>query len=1287
MPDAAAGFVYASAGLLSPRVLSEALSDVPRSAQFAAGTFAPPRGRPPSQADQASNIETAFSLATDRFDAVREGLDALGVADLRERWLLPLLHLLDFDPQYQRAHLPANPEDRRSFAISHLGWQDEEAPPLVLDRDLDRAHDELQEFLVRSAEHTWGLASDGVELRILRDFHHSRLKAFVAFDLAGLFEARDFAAFRALYRLAHASRFVRSESGDTPLEGLFKESVREGVQVGRDLQPQIRTAIEALGTGLLTPALAETLGDGVVARRFYAELLRVVYRMLFMLFAEQRRMLPPDGVFADTYSLTRLRDLAERGQSDPRHEDLWEGLKASFRLLQSGSQAAGVFAYDGRLFEERETPIATAGSIANRHVLRAVKALTTVEIGGLRQYVDYAHLGVEELGAVYESLLPYALRLTVTPLRTTDGHTVPGGSVYLDPVSTERADLGAHYTRPELVDFVLELSLDRLIAERLQAAAVDHEAREAALLGIRVLDPACGSGAFLVGAIDRLAAALAAEREGVAKPTERGLQDARRDVLQHCIYGVDKDLFAVELCKVALWIHCAVKELPLTFLDHRIQHGDSLVGWPLLDIPAEIPEAAFDAPSGANREVRLFLASAQRHNEMVLAGQGELYEPPPMPRLVVDFPDLAAEEERIPSDVARKAELLEEYMKSATYERWRRAADVWTAAFFWGPASGPPPTTQDYRLALGDDVAGGLADAASAITDAFPAFHWALRFHGVRETGGFDCILGNPPWEQFENREDEWFAIRAPEVASLAGARRKAAIEALATDDPELFSQWQIAAMANVRLAEYSRNCGRYTAPGGKANTYLLFTELAARMLQRGGRAGLIVKTALAVDNGPQAVFQRLLESGQVEELHDIVNGGPTGTDLVFTGVDAKERFAVVALRGQREPNGFEATLMNWNVTEATTRPRQHFTPEMLSALNPHTRSLTSFRRAAELEVALAIHRRLPILDFEDGGANPWGLKYATLFNSTTDSDKFHRREDLEGEGWVLGDDKIFRLEQGTGGSGGQLALPALERADQLDLPTTGAITECCPVYEGQLAHRYDHRAKTYEGYLGRNKYGHAPGIPQPTGQQQADPCFEIEPRYWMARDVAERRIRQAVGDRMTLGFRDVGAPWRNQRSAKAALLPRYPVTDTLPVLGVEEAVALEFTALFNSTPFDFLVRGHMPGAHVKTTWMLSQVAAPVPGLDRRIGEAARKLSLTSYAVARLFNTEPHPWDPEERYALDVAVDAMVAHAYGLTKAHYEIILDSFEVMAREQIRVYGHYKFKEDCLDAYDHV
>src|SRR5690606_12423996 len=238
-----------------------------------------------------------------------------------------------------------------------------------------------------------------------------------------------------------------------------------------------------------------------------------------------------------------------------------------------------------------------AATCSNRHLLDAMRALTTVEIGRVRQYVDYRHLGVEELGSVYESLLNYTIRIADEPGQQ-DGIPHRAGQGFLAPLSTERAELGAYYTPPRLVDLTLSKALDGLIEQRLDAHPGDPEAQEAALLDLRVIDPACGSAAFLIGAIDRIAQALADVRTGGQPVTDADLQRARRDVLQHCIYGVDVDPFAVELAKVALWIHCTVGDLPLGFLDHKIVCGNSLVGWPMFDLPDEIPDAAYDIPSG-----------------------------------------------------------------------------------------------------------------------------------------------------------------------------------------------------------------------------------------------------------------------------------------------------------------------------------------------------------------------------------------------------------------------------------------------------------------------------------------------------------------------------------------------------------------------------------------------------------------------------------------------------------------------------------------------------------------
>jgi Eco57I restriction-modification methylase len=799
-----------------------------------------------------------------------------------------------------------------------------------------------------------------------------------------------------------------------------------------------------------------------------------------------------------------------------------------------------------------------------------------------------------------------------------------------------------------------------VIEERLAEAGPDPTERERALLDITVLDPACGSAAFLIAAVDRLATALAdVRREGGLGAGDE--QSARRDVLQHCIYAVDKDETAAELAKVALWIHCAVKDRPLTFLDHRIQHGDSLVGWPLLGrMPRTVPDGAFDATSKDDEQGKAARKAWKERNQEVRDPRfGE--EPPPAPDPHLEPPPLVAAPEESPSDVHAKAAAWHDWRQSVDVRRLESAADLWTAAFLWRPDAGAAPTSVEYWAAI-DGQTVSQREEAGRVASEIPFFHWSLRFPDIRERGGFDCVIGNPPWKQYKPDEREWFASRAPEIAALSSGDRKKAIDALAEKNPALDNAWRRHQAAIDRLAEFARHGGRYTPSGAEANTYLLFAELVADIVRSGGRAGILLKSQLALDKSAQGIFQPLLAEGRVAELHDIVNGGPTGTNVVFPSVDAKERFSVVGFTGRRtDADGFDATVMNWNVEEAATRIPRRFTRQTLATLNPRTKSLTSFRRNEELEVALDIHRRLRTLDFDEGGENPWGIAWVTLFHSSGANRKglFHKREDLEADGWTLGRDKVFRRD-------GDVALP---------------------LYEGQLVNRWDHRAKTYEGYTGDNKYKPAPGIPETSDAQKANPDFEVEPRYWMHKPIVEERLTARVGDRVMLGFGNTGRAWREQRSAAGALLPRAPATHGLPLLAVAQSHALEFAAVFNSTVFDFRARGGMPGPNLGLAWMLSQIAAPEPGLDPRVAENSARLSLTSRSIAKLFDREPYHWLPDERYRLDVEIDALIALAYGLDREAYEIVLDSFEVMARMQTAGHGYYKLKEDCLAAFERL
>lgn len=494
-------------------------------------TFTDLAGVAPTKAQLASDQEAAFrtgvALWSAYADELKQGMD---ISRIRERLVLKLLDLLGFDPVYQRSKLHAGGQ---TWDISHLGWNGEDAPPIhtVGAIDLDgrnerrrSPHEELQGYL-NAVPARWGILTNGRVLRLLRDYHHTRSRGYIEFDLAAIFEAASWPDFLALWRLCHASRFqpavtteaiIRPDTSDeeagsddddgdstavvddgvrTLLEVLYAKAVSAGVAAGRRLQPQVRAAISSLANGLIdaNPELRSQLEmNPDIGRDLYRELLTVLYRILFLLFAEQRGMLQDaDPLYKDSYSLSRLRTIATEGRAEPRRMDLWEGLKTTFQLFSHETDAAvlGVYPYNGFLFDHTRTPLTSNARIANLYLTAAIEALTTVQTGKVSLHIDYRNLGVEELGAVYESLLDYTLTIA-TNAESVDGRIVHPGEAYLAPLSIERADLASYYTPIDLTDLLLTRTLDPLIERTLAGVGDDPVAQVEALLDLKVVDPA-----------------------------------------------------------------------------------------------------------------------------------------------------------------------------------------------------------------------------------------------------------------------------------------------------------------------------------------------------------------------------------------------------------------------------------------------------------------------------------------------------------------------------------------------------------------------------------------------------------------------------------------------------------------------------------------------------------------------------------------------------------------------------------------------------------------------------
>ena len=845
--------VDTSGGLIARQLLTGLRRERCGDPIAAPASFVVGDGPRPTAKEHAADVDLALQTLATRWDNVKDGLAEMDTTRIRERWLLPLLRELGFAPVFLRGGLLAG---GARFTVTHRGWEAEGAPPMLLaGGDLDaRAagggrgpHDELQAFLNASEEHRWGIVVSPTRLRIVRDYHHRRTRGYVEWDLDAIFETRSYPDFLCLYRLAHASRFVPGEDGDDPLEAIHQRSLDAGVTIGRQLQPQVHRALETIANGVADAELLEALRDPARARAFHRELLVFLYRVLFLLFAERRGLLPNSGIYAESYAVSRLRELAGQGAHavEPRRGDLWEGLKVTFRALGGdGAEAIEAFPFDGPLFNATRTPTLSAARCENRVLLRAIDALTSVQIEGVRQHVNYGDLGVEEIGSVYESLLDYL-------------PTVNSGRIELRPVSEERSDLGSYYTPRELVELVLSKSLDRVIAERLDAAGDDPKAREAALLEITVIDPACGSAAFLITAVDRLALALAeVRRQG--RPDDRDLRQARRDVLQHCIYAVDKDETAVELAKVALWIHCAVEDRPLTFLDHRIQHGDSLVGWPLLGpLPARDPGRRVRIeverqPRGEARAARL--ARAQPRAPALLRGPGAP-EPRPTPRATRRGGSRGGLGRRRPGQ-GRGVCRLSRFRAGKTFRARGGRLDLGVPLVRGGRRGADDArilarTTRRACGASRRDRAAGRAGAVLPLGAAVPGDPRARRLR-LRDR--------QPAVGAVQSREQEVVRVRAPRSPRCRAqsgrrrSRRSPRARSSAARGVATVCQRPTTAWANGR-----GNPGAYPPGGGSRTRTCCSPSTPPTLLRPGGRAGVLLKSAArAGHRRRRRVFRRL---------------------------------------------------------------------------------------------------------------------------------------------------------------------------------------------------------------------------------------------------------------------------------------------------------------------------------------------------------------------------------------------------------------------------------------------
>ncbi len=1174
----------------------------------------------------------------------------------------------------------------------------------------------------------WGILTNGGVWRLYDHRARPRASGYFEADLAELLAPGNEDGLRVFHLLFQRDSFVLQKGAKTTfLEAALEEGRRYEQRVAEDLSGVV---FERVFPNLVQ-AVADATDKSLAEVREAA--LIFLYRLLFVLYAEDRGLLPVNDTRYDDYGLRkRVRDdiagrMADGDTFSAQAPGYYDHLMTLFRLIDKGDTSIGLPPYNGGLFasatllEEVRLPDATIAPII-------YDLSHTRDSQEDRRFVNYRDMSVQQLGSIYERLLEHE------PVRDN------GGKITIRPNPYARKDSGSFFTPQELVDLIVERTLKPLAEERLKAfedkaAELKSQRRPKAqrnaellkvdpaeaVLNLKVLDPAMGSGHFLVTAVDFLSDYVAELIEyvpavpewrdaGYASPLVKRVATIRKEILQRaqeakwvmdesqltdqaiirrmvlkrCIYGVDKNPLTVELAKVSLWLHSFTVGAPLSFLDHHLRCGDSLVGLRVGDATDELHRLGGMFASSAIAGAEAATEGMQSIEEMSDADVSEVRES----AVLFHEVEKTTAELRGLLDALCGLRWFTAGMKQkdrATIERplvrmlALQPADAYEL-LTRGPAhvGGVPPDCD--AIAWSEYVE--LWRKTVSIADREGFLHWEVVFPGVwlhwestSPQGGFDAVIGNRPWDQIKLQEMEWFATRAPELARApTAAARGKGIRQLRDKGSPLAAAFDDAKNHADRLGEVIRASGHYPLlSGGDINLYSLFVERAMSLIKPDGFVSLLTPSGIYADKTAARFFKSVSTNGRVGGLFDFENRR-LGTDLppFFPDVDSRFKFCALIFGG--EERRFDETKCAFFLPDTKTVDDEErcfpLTPDDFTRVNPNTGTAPVFRTRRDAEIARRIYENHPVLVNRSGGEDRkvWPVRYRQgLFHSQNDSHLFRTAEQLSAEGFY------------------PIEINHWKRGKELYLP----------LYQGRMIWHFDHRANsvhvnpenTHNPYLSK----------EVTEAQHEDPDFLPQTRYWVPASDVESAMPRTFG--WVLTFRDIARP-TDVRTMIASIVPQVGCSDTLPVLlplnDRFDALSVTYVlANLNSFCFDYIARQKVPSTHIKL-YILEQLPVIAPAdYDRSFGATTARdlirdhvlrLTYTAHDMAPFardlsYDGPPFVWNEEERRHLRARLDALYFHLYGLTREDAEYVLDTFPIVRKEDEAAFDRYRTRDLIL------
>ena len=1181
--------------------------------------------------------------------------------------------------------------------------------------------------IVSNGNIRWGILTNG---RLWRLYDHRtvpRDAAYFEVDLDTILASSDDDT-RLFQVLFQRSSFIKQGGANFSfLEEALAESKKYEERVAQDLSSVVfETVFPSLIQALIN-ASDKNLSTAREAALIF------LYRMLFLLYAEDRGLLPVNDLSYGEYGLRKpvrehIAHCLQQGRTfSANATNYYDHLTNLFRIVDQGDASIGLPPYNGGLFTSSTAPLLHQVRLTDEVIAPIIYNLSHIQTKKNAHFVNYRYMSVQQLGSIYERLLEQE------PVQDSQG------KITVRPNSYARKDTGSYYTPQELVNLIVDRTLRPLVDDRIAAFETKGKELEAngtstedmntelmdldpagAVLDLKVLDPAMGSGHFLVAAVDFLmerTAGLAEQTPGVpeqlrgeytspllgridsirediiTRARESGwtLDEAqltdmriiRRMVLKRCIYGVDKNPLTVELAKVSLWLHSFTVGAPLSFLDHHLRCGDALVGLRVSEATKELNRLGglFASPAIAGAEAAT--GDMQRIEEMSDADIAEVRESASLfqevegttadLRSLLDF--LNGMRWQTAGMKVKDRKTFELPLARILEPEPAKAYDLLTK----GPGEQDTAAPDDEQTSL--PAFRQLWNEAKAIAEDEIFLHWEAAFPGVwqgwqdaRPQGGFDAVIGNPPWDRIKLQEIEWFATRAPELAlAPTAAARKAGIQEMRKSGAALASDYDAAKERAEKLGKLVRSSGDYPLlGGGDINLYSLFVERALSLVRPDGMVGLLTPSGIYADKTAAEFFKSVSTGGRIANLYDFENRRPDmELPPFFPDVDSRFKFCALILGGERRQFPETHCAFFLHDTESVKDPDRCFplAPEDFARVNPNTGTAPIFRTRRDADITRRIYDQHSVLVDRSRGEErrTWPVRYHTMFHMTNDSHLFRTASQLENDG--------FYPVEGS----------RWKRGEELYLP----------LYQGRMIHQFDHRANSVQV---NPESTHNPYLSVEISEEQhADANFLPQPQFWVpVREVQEILPQSSA---YTIGFRDIARP-TDVRTAIFSVVPWAGYGNTLPLLVCEDSsLPADTEALLvgnlNSLCVDFITRQKVQGTHLNW-YIIEQLPVIGPdGYDRQFGDSTARdmvrdhvlrLTYTSHDLSPFardlgYDGPPFIWKDEERRHLRARLDALYFHLYGMSRDDAEYILSTFPIVQKEDQEKFEKYRTRDLIL------